>query len=129
MSATLRAAVVALVVATASAAGAQQAPAARFARAAASVDAEGSTVAARDSALRYLHRARVQRRAGASMVVAGLGAAAAAYVQYARAGRMGMSGAQVATFAAGAMVGGVGAQRLVASRESMATSRRLGAER
>jgi hypothetical protein len=117
----------ALALAVASAAGAQQLPESRLART--SPSGSSTDIIARDSALRWMYTARVQQRTGASLVAAGLGAIGAAFVQYTRAGRMGMSGPQATTFVAGAALGGVGASRWLASRESRATAERWEARR
>lgn len=103
----------------ADAARAQQRPAPRFARAATPAAMALRDGALADSVARYQHVARVQRWTGSTLVVAGLGAVAAAYVQFARAGRQGMSGAQGATFAAGTIAGVAGLTRWASSRDNM----------
>jgi hypothetical protein len=114
------AAVAALSLTVAAAAGAQQVPAPRFVRATSTdpMAAESSIVAPRDSVARYVHTAQVQRLTGGSLIAAGLATIAGAYVQFARGGRMGMTSGQAAAFAGGAALGAVGATRWVASRES-----------
>ncbi len=115
-------AVVALSLVAAATAGAQQQPAPRFAPVARPA-VVGAASQPADSAAHYRRQARVQRLTGGALAVAGVAAIAGAYVQYARGGGMGMTGAQAATFAAGAGLGVLGGRRWDAARESAAAAR------
>ena len=105
-------------------AGAQRNPAPLLVRAAPIDLTAPSTLLAADSAARYRRVARTQRWTGGTLMTVGLATVAGAYAHFARSGRMGMTGAQAAAFAAGSGVGVVGATRWRASRETMATAAR-----
>jgi hypothetical protein len=117
-------------VATATAAGAQQVQPSRFARPSLPAASGGGPLAPSralvpaDSAARYLRIGRAQQQTGGSLVGLGLVTVAGAYVGFMRSGRMGMSGGQAATLGAGAVVGALGATRWAASRESLAAAAR-----
>jgi hypothetical protein len=105
-------------------AGAQRNPTPQLARAAPVDVTAPSTILAADSAARHQRVARTQRLTGGALMTVGLATVAGAYVHFARAGRMGMTGAQAATFAAGSGLGIVGATRWRASRETRTTAAR-----
>ena len=83
-----------------------------------------ATILPADSAARFQRVARAQRWTGGALMTVGVAAMAGAYAHYARAGRMGMTGAQAATFAAGSGLGVVGAVRWRSARETPSTAAR-----
>jgi hypothetical protein len=103
---------------------AQQIPAARPARTTATAPLGTPSIVPSDSVARYARAAHAQRWTGGSLLAVGVATMAGAYAQYVHAGRMGMTGGQLATLAAGASVGAFGAARWTASRASMATAAR-----
>ena len=108
-----------LVFALASAAGAQQQQPSRFVRQSGDVELRPvSSAMARDSLMKYTRQGQARRWSGGSLMTVAAGAIAAAYVQYGRSSRMGMSGGQTGTLAAGAIAGAIGIGRWQASRES-----------
>ena len=114
-------------VAVVTTAGAQEVQAPRFVRESPQAERDAAAPPAlvpADSVARYHRTAHAQRRTGGALLVAGLATITASYVQFAHSGRMGMTGDQLATLAAGTTLGAVGVTRWAASRESLATAAR-----